>query len=43
MLEVHAIDRRDKRRRQKDNGRDGENLDDLVLLQIDEAKRGVEQ
>src|SRR5208337_1897472 len=43
VFEVHAVDRRDKRRWQEDDGRDGEDLDDLVLLQVDEAERGVEQ
>lgn len=35
MIEVHAVNARHQRRRQKYNGSDGENLDDLVLFDID--------
>ena len=43
QLEVHSIDRCNKRRRQEDHGSDREDLDDGVLLDIDEAARGIKQ
>ena len=42
-LEIHAVDRGHQRRRQEDHRGNGENLDDRVLLDIDEAERGIQQ
>src|SRR3989337_647705 len=43
VAEVHAVDRGDQRRRQKDDGGNREDLDDGVLLDADHAERGIEQ
>src|SRR5262245_45401163 len=43
VVEIHAINRGDECRRHKHDGNDGENLYDLVLLQVDECQRGVKQ
>src|SRR3569832_2403744 len=42
-VKVHAVDARDERGRHEDHGRDGEYLDDLVLLDVDEAVDRVHQ
>ena len=43
MLEVHAVDGADQRRRHQRHGEHREYLDDGVLLVVDHAERGVEQ
>ena len=40
-LEVHAVDRRDERRGHEDHRRHGEDLDDLVLLDVDKTQRRI--
>src|ERR1700712_4932002 len=42
-LEVHAIDAGDQRRRQEGDRGHREDLDDLVLVDVDEADRGIHQ
>ena len=42
-LEVHAIDRSDQGRRQEHHGGYREDLDDLVLLEVDQPERRIEQ
>src|SRR5262249_6323687 len=39
-LEIHAIDRGDERRRHEHDCGDGKDLDDVVLLQTDDAEHG---
>src|SRR3954468_7511931 len=41
--EVHSVGRSDQRRRHQAYGGYGEYLDDLVLLEIDQSERRVEQ
>ena len=43
MLEVHAVDGADQRRRHQGHRQHREDLDDGVLLVVDHAERGVEQ
>src|SRR5262245_66440294 len=43
MREVHSIDRCNQRWRHQYYRDNGENLDDLVLLEVDEPERGIEQ
>src|SRR5437868_12390813 len=40
-MEIHSVDRRDQRRRQEYHRRNRHDLDDVVLLVVDEPKRGV--
>src|SRR3569833_3877697 len=42
-VKVHAVEARDERGRHEYHGRDGEDLDDLVLLDVDEAEDRVHQ
>src|SRR5258705_9851677 len=42
-VEVHAVDAGDQRRRHHSDGRDGEDLDDLVLFDVDETLRALQQ
>src|SRR5262245_9457011 len=42
VLEIHAVDRGDQGRRHQHDGRDREYLDDVVLLDRDDAKQGIE-
>ncbi len=43
MFEVHAVNAGDQRGRQHGDGSDGKNLDDLVLVDVDEADGDVHQ
>src|ERR1700722_9389829 len=42
-LEIHAVDGGDHRRRHEDDPQHGEQLDDVVLREVDEAEGRVEQ
>src|SRR5882724_13689275 len=42
-VKIHAVHARDQRRRDADDGNDGEHFEDVVLLRVDEAEIGVEQ
>ena len=43
LLEVHAVDRGNEGRRHEDDREDREELDDLILKEVDAAKRRVQQ
>src|SRR5690349_8497763 len=43
VLEIHAVDRGDQGRRHHRHGGDGEYLDDVVLVDVDDADYGVLQ
>ena len=42
-MEIHAVDAGDEGRRQQGHRCHGEYLDDLVLVDVDEADRGIHQ
>src|SRR4051812_3598132 len=42
VLEIHAVDRADDGRRQQEHRDDREDLEDVVLVDVDEAERRIE-
>ena len=43
VVEVHAVDARDQGRRHQGDARHRKNLDDVVLFDVDETERGLQQ